>query len=111
MVQKTKIRPSLTPQLIIKLLVLLLVIAVIFLCLGDYGFYAYYKILLEEKNAREEQEYLRTLEKDKSIECDLLKNDKQYLEKIAREKYRMAKKGEIVYRVIEKEPENPPKNP
>ena len=36
------------------------------------------------------------------IEKTRLESDLQYIEKLAREKYRMAKKGEKVFRVIEK---------
>ncbi len=104
MVHRTK--QTLTPQLVIKLLVLLLIIAVVSLILGDYGFYTYYKTLQQEKAARHEQEFLRALEQEKAAERDRLENDLQYLEKISREKYRMSEKGEIVYRVIEKKPVN-----
>jgi cell division protein FtsB len=102
---------KLTPQLVIKLLVLLIIIAVVSLILGDYGFYTYYKTLQQEKAARQEQEYLRALEQEKASERDRLENDLQYLEKIAREKYRMSEKGEIVYRVIEKKPDKPQDKP
>ncbi|HDT12466.1 MAG TPA: hypothetical protein ENO01_02295 [Candidatus Marinimicrobia bacterium] len=93
---------NLTPQLVIRLLVILIIIAVISLFLGDYGFYSYWKLRQLEKNARIEQEYLRNVEQQKMQERDRLDTDIQYIEKIAREKYRMSKKGEKVYRVIDK---------
>jgi cell division protein FtsB len=103
MVQRKK--NHLTPQLVFKLLLLLLIIAVISLLLGDYGFYSYWKTRHQETQARIEQEYLRTVEQEKARERDRLQNDMEYIEKIAREKYRMSKKGEIVYRVIDKSAE------
>lgn len=103
MVRKRK--QQLTPQLVLKLLVLLILIAVISLILGDYGFFSYWKIRQQEKQARIEQEYLREVEQEKARERDRLQNDLEYIEKIAREKYRMSKKGEIVYRVIDKSSE------
>lgn len=92
----------LTPQLVIRLLVILIIIAVVSLILGDYGFFSYWKLRQQEKNARLEQEYLRNIEQQKIQERDRLDTDIQYIEKIAREKYRMSKKGEKVYRVIDK---------
>jgi cell division protein FtsB len=97
-----KNRQVLTPQLVIRLLVVLILIAVISLILGDYGFYSYWKLRQQEKNARLEQEYLRNVEQQKAAERDRLDTDIRYIEKIAREKYRMSKKGENVYRVIDK---------
>ena len=42
----------------------------------------------------------RLLEEEKTK----LSNDSKYIEQLAREKFRMAKKGEKVFKVIEKDP-------
>ena len=49
-------------------------------------------------------EEIKKKEKEKLVsEKHRLENDIDYIEKLAREKYRMAKKGEKVFKVIEKE--------
>ena len=67
---------------------------------GDHGLLQLYKLKVEKKKIqsniselRKEREYLIS-EKNK------LENDLKYIEKLAREKYRMAKPGERVYKVI-----------
>ena len=67
---------------------------------GDHGLLQLYKLKVEKRKIqsniselRKEREYLIS-EKNK------LENDLKYIEKLAREKYRMAKPGERVYKVI-----------
>ena len=69
---------------------------------GDHGLFQLFKLKKEKKEiqqhivkAREEREQLIS-EKHK------LENDLNYIEKLAREKYRMAKPEEKVFKVIEK---------
>ena len=69
---------------------------------GDHGLFQLLKLKKEKKEiqkhivkARKEREQLIS-EKHK------LENDLDYIEKLAREKYRMAKPGEKVFKVIEK---------
>lgn len=59
--------------------------------------YSYYK--MEKKSNRLVEENKRLLEEKAALEkeIDLLLHDKEYLEKIAREKYGMLKKNEEVY--------------
>ena len=68
---------------------------------GDHGLFQLYKLKKEKNkiqnhitNFREEKEKL-ILEKHR------LENDIDYIEKLAREKYRMAKPGEKVFKVID----------
>jgi len=75
-----------------------LIIAFIF---GDHGLLKLYKIknerqLIQKKIAilREEREKLKT-EKIK------IENDLSYIEKIAREKYKMVKPGEKIFKVVD----------
>lgn len=52
----------------------------------------------KEKLKQQKQELLKT-NKELREEIDKLKNDKKYIEKMAREKYNMKKKNEDVYMV------------
>ena len=81
---------------------ILITVFLIFFVIGDYGLY---QIYLLHKQKQEIQNNI----KDYAVEQDSLKQetisletDMKYIEKLARERYRMAKKGEKVFRVIEK---------
>ncbi len=72
--------------------------------LSDHGLYQLWQL---KKEQRAIEERIRELEEENAAmaaERDRLKTDLEYIEKLARERYRMAKPGEKVYRVI---PENP----
>ena len=84
---------------VITLIVFTLTIIFIF---GDHGLFQLYK-LKKEKNSI--QEHISELRKEHEVlisEKKRLENDLMYIEKLAREKYRMAKPGERVYKVISK---------
>jgi len=88
---------------IIKLMLLLgLLVLLITFFFGDHGLYHLYTLKSERKRIQAEIDYLRnqriTLEDEKTR----LKTDYKYIEEMAREKYRMAKKREKVFKVIEK---------
>jgi len=75
---------------------------IIIFLIGDRGLYQLYKIKAQRKITQKRIEELKT-------EIDLLENEKNrletdldYIERLAREKYRMAKKGEKVFKVIPK---------
>ena len=61
------------------------------------------KDLVELKDSNDK---LRGENNDIRREIKLLKNDPFAIEKIAREKLRMAKPGETVYQIVRQEPEN-----
>ena len=74
---------------------------VIIFVFGDHGLLKLYKIKNERKliqnkiaNLRAEREILKN-EKNK------IENDLNYIEKIAREKYKMVKPGEKIFKVID----------
>ncbi|MFP4546661.1 MAG: FtsB family cell division protein [Fidelibacterota bacterium] len=70
--------------------------------IGDYGLYQIYVL---NKNKTKVEQSIRDLQSQKDsliVQKEDLENDLEYIEKIARERYRMAKKGEKVFRVIEK---------
>ena len=84
---------------VIALIAFTLTIIFIF---GDHGLFQLYK-LKKEKNSI--QKHISELRKEREIlisEKKRLENDLIYIEKLAREKYRMAKPGERVYKVISK---------
>ena len=82
-----------------------LTLLIIFL-FGNHGLYQLY-ILKKERNSI--QEKINLLREEKIAledEKTKLQTDNKHIEEIAREKYRMSKKGERVFKVIEKEKGN-----
>ena len=82
-----------------------LTLLIIFL-FGNHGLYQLY-ILKKERNSI--QEKINLLREEKIAlegEKTKLQTDNKHIEEIAREKYRMSKKGERVFKVIEKEEKN-----
>lgn len=76
------------------------VILVLVFVLSDHGLYQLY-LLKREQHAIEQ--HIQELEKENALlaeERDRLENDLQYIEKLARERYRMARPDEKVFRVI-----------
>ena len=70
--------------------------------IGDYGLY---QIYILDKNTKSVEKSIYDLQMQKDsliIKNEKLEHDIEFIEKIARERYRMAKKGEKVFRVIEK---------
>ena len=74
----------------------------IILFFGDHGLYSLYSL---KKERAKTQTKINTLREEKiALESERTKlqtNDK-YIEELARERYRMAKKGEKVFKVIDK---------
>ena len=69
---------------------------------GDHGLFQLYKLKKEKSSI---QKHISELRKEREVlisEKKRLENDLMYIEKLAREKYRMAKPGERVYKVISK---------
>ena len=82
-----------------------LTLLIVFL-FGNHGLYQLY-ILKKERNSI--QEKINLLREEKIAlegEKTKLQTDNKHIEEIAREKYRMSKKGERVFKVIEKEQKN-----
>ena len=70
---------------------------------GDHGLLQLYKL---KKERTEIQNHILKLRQNKEVlmsEKNRLENDLDYIEKLAREKYRMAKPGEQVFKVIPKQ--------
>ena len=72
---------------------------------GDHGLLQLYKLKRERSKI---QNHISELRKDREgliKEKARLENDLKYIEKLAREKYRMAKPGEKVFKVMQKKEE------
>ena len=88
---------------IIKLLLFLgLSVLLISFFFGDHGLYHLYTLKSERNRIQKEIDFLRNQRMVLEDEKTRLKTDYKYIEEMAREKYRMAKKGEKVFKVIEK---------
>lgn len=90
-------------QFVKGVLILLLGTLVVIFIFGDHGLFQLYKL---KKERVEIQEYILKLRKEREnliVEKNLLENNLDYIERLAREKYRMAKPGEKVFKVIPKD--------
>ena len=70
---------------------------------GDHGLFQLYKLKRERAEIQKHISQLRENREMLISEKNRLENDLEYIEKLAREKYRMAKPGEKVFKVIPKE--------
>ena len=91
-------------RLVRILAILCFLTLLLILSLGKRGFIQQIRIRQERKRLVREIEALQEQKKSLELEKENL-NDPEYLEKVAREKYGMAKKNEKVYRVVPKEKE------
>lgn len=80
----------------------LIAIFLIFFVVGDYGLYQIYLLHKQKKKIESHIVNLNSEQDSLRVERARLETDLKYIEKLARERYRMAKKGEKVFRVIEK---------
>ncbi len=87
-------------RLIIILGISFLIIIFLF---GNHGIYQLYKIKTQRKIIQKRIEELKTEKVLLENEKERLETDLDYIERLAREKYRMAKSGEKVFKVIPKE--------
>ena len=69
---------------------------------GNHGLYQLYGLKKERAKIQTRINELREEKLQLEDEKIKLKTDYKYIEELAREKYRMAKKGEKVFKVIEK---------
>ena len=73
---------------------------------GNHGLYQLYLLKKERSSIQEKINLLRDKKIALEDEKTKLQTDNKHIEEIAREKYRMSKKGERVFKVIEKEEKN-----
>jgi cell division protein FtsB len=106
--QRRRIRrgppPSVLNQrkLIRGILVLIAVALLIIFFFGDHGLYQLYRLKMEQATTQRLISELREKRKDLQAEKSRLEVDLDYIERLARERYRMAKRGEKVFKVIER---------
>ena len=81
---------------------LILIIGGLFLVSNDIGIIRWYQLRDERNQVRVEINRLIQKEGDLTNELDRLTNDKEYIKKIAQEKFHMVKPGEKVFRVIDR---------
>jgi len=71
--------------------------------LSDHGLYQLWQLKKEQHLIQDRIQVLEQENTRLSQERDRLENDLDYIEKLARERYRMAKPGEKVFRVLPRE--------
>ena len=95
--------PSPRKNLLPKILILGALILVIIFFFGDHGVYRLYTIKSAKTHLMKDIDSLRAEQEELIGEKDKLENDLDYIERLARERHRMAKPGEKVFKVVEKE--------
>ena len=68
---------------------------------GDHGLLKLYKIKKERQIVQKKITLLREEREKLKIEKIKIENDLSYIEKIAREKYKMVKPGEKIFKVVD----------
>ena len=81
---------------------LIFIIGGLFLVSNDMGIVRWYQLRRERNQIKVEIDQLIQEEAELTNELDRLTNDKEYIKKIAREKFHMVKPGEKVFRVIDR---------
>ena len=81
---------------------LIFIIGGLFLVSNDMGIVRWYQLHHERNQVKANIEHLIQKEAELTNELDRLTNDKEYIKKIAREKFHMVKPGEKVFRVIDR---------
>ena len=90
-------------KLIRGVLFLIAITLLIVFIFGDHGVFQLYKLKRERAEIQKHISQLRENREALISEKNRLDNDLEYIEKVAREKYRMAKPGEKVFKVVPKE--------
>lgn len=75
-------------------------IFLIFFVIGDYGLYQIYQLHKQKNSIETNIDRLKGEQDSLRRESSRLESDLKYIEKLARERYRMARKGEKVFRVL-----------
>jgi len=81
-------------------LLLIGVTLLIIFIFGDHGIFQLYKLKREREQVQTHITQLRENREKLIAEKNRLENDLEYIEKLARERFRMAKPGEKVFKVI-----------
>ena len=81
---------------------LILIVGGLFLLSNDLGIVRWYQLHRERNQVQAEINQLVQEEAELTNELDRLTNDKEYIKKIAQEKFQMVRPGEKVFRVIDR---------
>ena len=93
---------SLQKQFVRGALLIVAVTLLIIFIFGDHGLFQLYTLKAERKKVQKQITELRKNREKLLVEKNRLENDLEYIEKLARERFRMAKKGEKVFKVVPK---------
>ena len=99
--QKTKRKKTIF-QNRIMIFSLILILGGLFLISNDMGIVRWYQLRKERNRIQAEIDQFIQNEVILTDELDRLKNDEEYIKKIALEKFHMVKPGEKVFRVIDR---------
>tara|TARA_Y100000768_G_C23809892_1_gene601261 strand:- start:16 stop:345 length:330 start_codon:yes stop_codon:yes gene_type:complete len=88
-------------QFIQGLVFLVCMSLIIIFIFGDHGLIKLYKIKAKRKKVQNHITQLREEREKKINEKNKIENDLNYIERIAREKYKMVKPGEKIFKVVE----------
>lgn len=104
-VLKKQSRKSNTPQKYGKAFfsILILGAVVALFVIGPRNIFQYYQSKQDKNRLEQDIKELKLKKALLDSELTLLSNDPDYLEKLAREKYNMKKKGEKVYKILKEE--------
>ena len=92
-------------QMIRAILIIGALMLLIIFFFGDHGLYQLYLLRSERSEIQATITALREQKQTLEEEKNKLATDSKYIEQLARERFRMAKKGEKVFKVIERKPE------
>ena len=81
---------------------LILVFGCLFLVSNEMGIVRWYQLHKKRNQTQAEIDHLIKKETELSSELDRLINDREYIKKIAQEKFHMVKPGEKIFRVIDR---------
>tara|TARA_B000000475_G_scaffold47577_1_gene36476 strand:- start:559 stop:909 length:351 start_codon:yes stop_codon:yes gene_type:complete len=100
-ISKQTNRSDVQKRIIRTILLIGAIFLVIIFFLGDHGLYQLYTLKKERAQIQNQINILRKEKIELENEKIRLQSDYKYIEELAREKYRMAKKGEKVFKVID----------
>ncbi len=102
--QKRRIKKTKTTTQFLKAILWIAVgvAAIYYFIISDYGVITQIRLARQEKETREKIQSLKKEQVDLHRQISKLTQDTAYQEKIAREKYKLAKKGETIYLMVPK---------
>ena len=103
--QNNKQVQQIQQQMIRAILIIGALMLLIIFFFGDHGIYQLYLLRSERSEIQATITALREKKQTLEAEKNKLTTDSKYIEQLARERFRMAKKGEKVFKVIEKKHE------